>query len=233
MKVIANELGSDNYMNTQTTAYSLMAITKFVTLSGNAKSFSFDYNSKSNKIENIIHHIDLDIINKNFKLKNTSENLLFASLQIKGIPLYGSVLINEENKIKMEVKYFSIDDFPLNPNKMVQGTDFYVETEITNTGNYDYENIALSQIFPSGWEIRNSRMDLVEEKGVSNITYQDIRDDRVYSYFNIKEGETINVKIQLNATFKGKFYLPIVNCEAMYDNSINARKGGNWVEIIE
>ena len=42
MKVIANELGSDNYMNTQTTAYSLMAITKFVTLSGNAKSFSFD-----------------------------------------------------------------------------------------------------------------------------------------------------------------------------------------------
>ena len=233
MKVIANELGSDNYMNTQTTAYSLMAITKFVTLSGNAKSFSFDYNSKSNNIENIIHHIDLDIINKNFELKNTSKNLLFASLQIKGIPLYGSALINEENKIKMEVNYFSIDNFALNPNKIVQGTDFYVETEITNTGDYDYENIALSQIFPSGWEIRNSRMDLVEEKGVSNITYQDIRDDRVYSYFNIKEGETINVKIQLNATFKGKFYLPIVNCEAMYDNSINARKGGNWVEIIE
>ena len=33
------------------------------------------------------------------------------------------------------------------------GTDFYVEAKITNIGKYDYENIAISQIFPSGWEI--------------------------------------------------------------------------------
>jgi uncharacterized protein YfaS (alpha-2-macroglobulin family) len=76
-------------------------------------------------------------------------------------------------------------------------------------------------------------MDLVEEKGGSDISYQDIRDDRVYSYFNIDKDETITVKIQLNASYLGKFYLPIVNCEDMYDNSVNAKEGGRWIEVIE
>ena len=133
----------------------------------------------------------------------------------------------------MEIKYFSIDHLPLNPEKIEQGTDFYVEAKITNIGKYDYENIALSQLFPSGWEIRNTRMDLVEEKGGSNITYQDIRDDRVYSYFNVDQNKTIIVKIQLNASYLGKFYLPIVNCEDMYNHSVNAKEGGRWVEVIE
>ena len=61
---------------------------------------------------------------------------------------------------------------------------------IKNTKNVDYENLALTQIFPSGWEIRNTRMDLHEDKKASQITYQDIRDDRVYSYFDIKEKES-------------------------------------------
>ena len=120
----------------------------------------------------------------------------------------------------------------MDPKEIEQGTDFYVETKITNDGNVKYENLALSQIFPSGWEIRNSRMDLIEETGTSKITYQDIRDDRVYSYFDIKEGNSIIVKIQLNASFLGKYYLPIVNCEAMYDNSVNAKEGGSWVEVV-
>ena len=233
MNVIANELSSKKYMSTQTTAYALMAISKCVSFSGNAKSFTFDYNSKSKNIKNAFHQINVDILNNNIELKNTSNNLLFSSLQIKGIPKYDGKPINEDNKIKMEIKYLSIDNLPINPEKIKQGSDFYVEAKITNIGKYDYDNIALSQIFPSGWEIRNTRMDLIEETISSDITYQDIRDDRVYSYFNIDKNQTITIKIQLNASYQGRFYLPIVNCEAMYDNAINAKEGGIWVEVIE
>jgi len=38
--------------------------------------------------------------------------------------------------------------------------------------------------------------------------------------------------ILLNASYVGRFYLPSVYCEAMYDNEINARKGGKWVEVV-
>jgi hypothetical protein len=36
----------------------------------------------------------------------------------------------------------------------------------------------------------------------------------------------------LNPSYLGKFYLPTVSCEAMYDNTINARIAGNWVEVV-
>ena len=57
--------------------------------------------------------------------------------------------------------------------------------------------------------------------------------DRLIKLIPEWNGKTIKVKIQLNASYLGRFYLPIVNCEAMYDNSINAKEGGGWVEVVK
>jgi len=62
--------------------------------------------------------------------------------------------------------------------------------------------------------------------------YQDIRDDRVYTYFDIAKNKTKTYKVILNAAYLGRFYLPTVYCEAMYDNDINASKAGQWVEVV-
>ena len=148
--------------------------------------------------------------------------------------MYDGISINQDNNINMSVNYFNMNNTALNPSEIEQGSDFYVETSITNTGiKSDCENLALTQIFPSGWEIRNTRMDLHKNTDKKNITYQDIRDDRVHTYFDLEKGKTIKVKIHLNASYLGKFYLPIVNCEAMYDNAINAKEGGQWVDVVK
>ena len=97
-----------------------------------------------------------------------------------------------------------------------------------------YEEMALTQIFPSGWEILNTRMTNVERFANSNKPeYQDIRDDRVYSYFDINRKAKHTYTIQLNAAYEGRYYLPTVNCEAMYDNTIQARQPGEWVEVVK
>jgi uncharacterized protein YfaS (alpha-2-macroglobulin family) len=93
--------------------------------------------------------------------------------------------------------------------------------------------MALTEIFPSGWEIRNERM----EEGESNISndsydYQDIRDDRVYTYFYIAPQKSRTYTIQLNAAYGGHFYLPSFYAEAMYDHAVNARKAGQWENVI-
>jgi len=68
--------------------------------------------------------------------------------------------------------------------------------------------------------------------------YQDIRDDRVYTYFNLPNYYRQNqpdarvYRIQLNAAYAGRYYLPTVACEAMYDNRIRATVPGRWVEVI-
>ena len=46
-------------------------------------------------------------------------------------------------KNKMDVKYFTMEHLSLDPKEIEQGTDFYVETKITNYGNVKYENLAL------------------------------------------------------------------------------------------
>jgi uncharacterized protein YfaS (alpha-2-macroglobulin family) len=94
--------------------------------------------------------------------------------------------------------------------------------------------MALSQIFPSGWEILNTRLFNSEGQFKSSASdYMDIKDDRVYQYFNIKAGETLTYYVQLNAAYLGKYFWPGVYCEAMYDNTISGGVSGKWVEIVE
>ena len=61
--------------------------------------------------------------------------------------------------------------------------------------------------------------------------YQDIRDDRVYSFFGLSSGNSKTFEILLNASYAGHFYLPATHCDAMYDNTIKALKKGMWVEV--
>jgi uncharacterized protein YfaS (alpha-2-macroglobulin family) len=97
-----------------------------------------------------------------------------------------------------------------------------------------YANMALTQIFPSGWEINNLRLN--DDEGTQKTDrgqYQDIRDDRVYTYFYLEGGKTRTFTVLLTASYTGVFYLPAVTCEAMYDNSIYARVKGQLVEVVK
>ena len=119
-------------------------------------------------------------------------------------------------------------------NDIRQGTDFTAIASISNTsGTTDYTNLALTHIIPSGWEVYNERMTVPETEpqettdSSGNVsgqyTYQDIRDDRVLTYFNLRRGETKIFTIRLQATYAGNFILPAVQCEAMYDVNVQAR----------
>jgi uncharacterized protein YfaS (alpha-2-macroglobulin family) len=110
---------------------------------------------------------------------------------------------------------------------------------------FPFNELALSQVFPSGWEILSSRLSGIETGGSSVSDYQDLRDDRVYTYFDMPwtpappqgstsaaTNEVRTYRIQLNASYAGKYYLPAVNCQAMYDSRIRATVPGRWVEVI-
>lgn len=125
---------------------------------------------------------------------------------------------------------------PISVDDIRQGTDFIAFACITNiSGTSDYTNLALTHIIPSGWEIYNERMVAPDEEStnsssdtvprflISKYTYQDIRDDRVLTYFNLRRGEMKVFPVRLQATYVGDFILPAVQCEAMYDAAVQAR----------
>ena len=92
-------------------------------------------------------------------------------------------------------------------------------------------NIALSQIFPSGWEIINTSFTELNGGASGDARYKDIRDDRVNFYFDLRAKKTKTFTVKLNASYLGTYYLPGSQSEAMYDNNYYARSKGQWVTI--
>ncbi|HNR74574.1 MAG TPA: hypothetical protein PKH83_09190, partial [Cyclobacteriaceae bacterium] len=124
----------------------------------------------------------------------------------------------------------------VNPAMLEQGTEFVATVTVFNPGMRGlYKNLALNQIFPSGWEINNLRLTGDEGARITGDvpTYQDIRDDRVYTYFDLSARQSKTFKVMLTASYAGSYYLPAVSCEAMYDNNIYARKKGMVVEVVK
>ena len=112
-----------------------------------------------------------------------------------------------------------------------RGRIFKAVAVVTNKSGVAVKDIALSERFPSGWEIKNERVYKTGFSYPAGITYQDFRDDRVYSFFDLAAGESVSVPLTLTATYPGRFYLPAVHCEAMYDHSVAATLPGRWIEV--
>jgi uncharacterized protein YfaS (alpha-2-macroglobulin family) len=144
------------------------------------------------------------------------------------------VATNNPSILQIGVTYLNSSGNPIDVSQIKQGTDFIAKVTMKNPVNRTYNEMALSQIFPSGWEILNTR--LYNSEGAfksSPSEYMDIRDDRVYHYFDIRANETLTYYVQLNAAYLGKYYWPGVYAEAMYDHSISAAVNGKWIEVVQ
>ncbi len=235
---IADKMGSGRWYSTQTTAYSLLALSKFVGRQSDDPvkfSYSIDGKSSQNAITDMpITQIELNGETKGtVQVQNNGSSSLFVKIIRQGIPTTDDRESSQEN-LQMSVRYLDMQNNEIQPTNITQGTDFYAEVTVKHPGILDkYENMALKQIFPSGWEIHNVRMDEYNASyTVDKPDYQDIRDDRVYSHFDLYRNQRKVFRIKLNAAYLGTYYLPSVYCEAMYDNDIHARKAGQWVNVI-
>ena len=242
LTIIAAKLSKDDWYSTQTTAYSLIAIAKYCgkNPSGAKIIAKAVINGKATDINAASYITQIPVIltkgSSNVVITNTGSNILYIRLITQGQPLSGDSLQVNNNPavLSMSVSYISQDSTALDVTKLSQGTDFIAKVVIKNNGRRgSYSQMALSQIFASGWEILNARMMGGEGAFASSAsTYQDVRDDRVYTYFNIAENETLTYYVQLNASYLGRFFLPGTFAEAMYDNSISAGVNGKWVEVV-
>jgi uncharacterized protein YfaS (alpha-2-macroglobulin family) len=241
MKKVSEALSSQMWMSTQTTAYCLMAASKFAKTGNTSAGLNFDYKSGNTKdltvvsrkpVTNIPLRLGQNATTGSVTITNKNKGILFVRIIMEGIPEAGNET-EFSNELKIDVNYYTREGKELDVSRLTQGTDFFAKVTVTNPGILFYRDLALTQIFPPGWEINNNRMwdnELAVNK--DNPTYQDIRDDRIYTYFDIARGYSKSFVVQLNASYLGRYYLTGTYCEAMYDNSISAMKKGRWIEIV-
>lgn len=238
VKKIAEKLNSDRWMSTQSTAFCLKAMADFAkNEKGNKVKYSYSFKGKkitrsSNKPIDLNElEIAMDQSEISLTITNESEGVLFTKLVATGTPKAGQEN-DTQRDLNISVSYQDMKGNYLSVLDLDQGTDFIAKVTISNPGvKGDYKEMVLTQIFPSGWEIHNARMDMVDNNSSDNFTYQDIRDDRIYTYFDLRKNSSKTFTVQLHAAYVGNYYLPAVRSEAMYDEMIHALKKGEWVKV--
>jgi uncharacterized protein YfaS (alpha-2-macroglobulin family) len=239
LRLVAARLSVDDWYSTQTTAYSLIAIAEYCGKNKTAAKLLFNYNAGAAKgsVNSSLYLWQTAIAANggNVTLRNTGANKLYLRLIQHGQPTSGQDIPAEINPdvLDMHIGYYTLNGKEMDPTKMKQGTDFVAKVTLKNPGKQGYyQNMALTQIFPSGWEILNTRLTGADNAfKPSTYDYLDIRDDRVYTYFSIPEAKEVTYYVMLNAAYVGKYYMPATLCEAMYNHSISALAKGEWVEV--
>lgn len=234
-KEIAEEL-SEGWHSTQTIAYSLQALGSLfsnanekiearITQDGITKNISSNLSVYQWEVKDFAKISELSIESSNGKP-------LFLTIVREGLPVYGSETA-QSNRISMSVRYTDMQGKTIDPSRLKIGTQLIAELSITRSSlSKDFENLAVSQMFPSGWEITNSRVFIASTVNNEGLDYQDIRDDRVLSYYNAYRYSSKIIRVELTASYPGKWYLPPTWIEAMYEGSIAANNKGQWVEVV-
>ncbi len=236
---LSTQLSSNTWHSTQSTSFALMAVAH-VALNGITNrnmTYRLDVDGKGD-VRTTERPIAQESINgpegrHTLSVHAQGDVPIHVRLIRKGVPQAGEER-SVANGIETTVRYEDGNGQAVNVARLEQGQDVFALVTVKHLGLLpDLHGIALTQVFASGWEIRNVRLEGSEASTVQGaLQYQDIRDDRVSSYFDLPKGRHITVRIPLQAAFTGRFYLPGASAEAMYDHSVHGRTQGQWVEVV-
>ncbi|MBO5873687.1 MAG: hypothetical protein J6Q35_01485, partial [Rikenellaceae bacterium] len=232
---LAESLCSDRWLSTQSAAWALMAVAQIVEPSEDDSSLDVDYvvANRANKLISTspIEKVDIDAkaLEGDVKVQicNNNSHTIYLTMESVGVPIRGE---EQEvmNNLSVRVDYLDENGVKLDVSQLKLGKDFRVRITITPTATaLNYENIALTQVFPSGWEIRSDGSKQLDGR----VEYRDVRDDRIMVYFNLNDSRPLEIETRLSATYAGEFYLPGVVVESMYNGDISARTKGENISV--
>ena len=235
---ISEQLSSNEWYSTQSTAFALVALSNFAAGNNSVKELDYVLSQngkntarKSNKSFDMVKYENLNE-NKSIGIENRSSGNLFVSISNSGTPAE-TVKTAEMKGLRLIVNYMNPAGKAIDVEQIKQGSDFTAAVNINNQTGVAIENLALSQLFPAGWEIINSRMLGNDMQRQSSYDYQDVRDDRVFTYFGLKPYESKIFYVKLNATYSGTFKVPATSCEAMYNNNYKANTAGFETKVLK
>ncbi len=180
-------------------------------------------------------------------LASKSAGKLYAYIGSEGVRSSGEVKLGGE-KLQITRSHLAADGSAIDLEHMKVGELVYAQVRVKNTSSDPVYNVILQDRFPAGWEIENPRLGrgaLPDWAKASNgdddddsvktraweVEYMYVRDDRLEAFGTIQAGETVEMVYALRAVTAGRFTMPPVEAEAMYDARIWARGAGGLVSV--
>lgn len=232
---IAAQLSSERWLNTQETAYSLLALGKMVKING-GKSFSVSLNQNgqttalSSEKSILLQELSFVMGDNSISLNNTGESRIYASLIQQGrYPMWAEKAATKN--LSLRTDFLDKEGKRIDVAELRQGTEFNIRINILNNSNDDLRDLSLTQLVPSGWEIVNTNFTAAVQGHVNPARYTDIRDDKVNYYFNLRSGKSKTFELVVNASYLGRYYLAGTHSSTMYSDNYYARTQGQWVTV--
>jgi uncharacterized protein YfaS (alpha-2-macroglobulin family) len=236
---LAREWNANGWWSTQESAFMLLA---FAAISDNLSGSDIEAqwsagNSNPKKVTvtaNKPAQIDLSSFGSTEISVSSLNGTLFTELQTRGLPL--------EDKVKTASKGISMrrtlhdkDGKEILVSQIKQGEQFWLVFRVKSLAANRIENLALSSVLPSGFEISNERLNEYNVPSWLSLSneydYMDIRDDRVNWFFGLEVGQTKVFAAQIHPTYEGVFWWTGTILEAMYNPDYFARIGGERVKV--
>jgi uncharacterized protein YfaS (alpha-2-macroglobulin family) len=170
--------------------------------------------------------VDKNVSSVLLKASGSGEAYYFANTE--GIKT--GEIAESDSRMRIRRKYFDYrTGSEISSNNFTQGQLVVCKISLTSD-NFNAQNIAISDLIPSGFEIENPRLSgnqqlQWENKNPLNIQYMDVRDDRLVLFTNLIAGSERTFYYMLRVVNKGKFQLPAISASAMYDPEINSTSG--------
>jgi uncharacterized protein YfaS (alpha-2-macroglobulin family) len=216
-----------NWLSTQEIAYALIAAAPYVQSSAGSGELTLDYSAAGRNgivsFRGAAFEQPLDNVSGKgspLAVTNRSAVPVYLKFTVRGLPAEGSEPALSEG-LALTVEYRNSDGSIITPAALKAGEDMEVRITLRNNRAQSVEEIALIAPVPASWEIINTRLASSSSSPLS-YRYQDIRDDRVMTYFNLNRDESKTITFRVNKTYEGSYFRPAIHAYAMYDESIRA-----------
>jgi uncharacterized protein YfaS (alpha-2-macroglobulin family) len=239
LQEMSRTMASDLWLSTQETAFALMALAAYYG-TADVKPFRYRFawdGEKAADVESATpfdrrEFPDFPIKGRTLAVTNTASTPLFVTINRRGVPAAGVESASSEG-LSIDVRYRDMKMSPLDIGRIPQGQDLVAEVRIKNLTLRPLQNLVLTHLTAAGFQIKNPRFGGGEGAGPVEVDYQDIRDDRVFTYFGLDPAQERVFLVVLNASYRGRYYQPGLAVEAMYDAGLHANTKGQWVEITQ
>ena len=235
---ISKTLASDLWLSTHETSFGLMALAAYY---GSAEVKPFRYRfawdaEKALDVESATpfdrrEYADFPMKGRTLAVTNTETSPLYVNVYRRGVPPAGVETASSEG-LSIDVRFRDMKMNALGIDKITQGLDLVAEVRVKNLTPNRLRNLVLTHLTAAGFQIKNPRFG-GEAGAVADVDYQDIRDDRVFTYFGLEAGQEKVFLVVFNASYRGRYYQPGVAVEAMYDAAVHANTKGQWIEIVK
>ncbi|MGH2571583.1 MAG: alpha-2-macroglobulin family protein, partial [bacterium] len=169
------------------------------------------------------------------EIRTSGPGAAYWSVAHEGVP-HGIDERDVTNGLVVSREYFTLSGEPLDVRSIPQGEVIVARLVLASTSG-QVRNIVVADVVPAGLEIENPRLaerNLIPwsvRRPSLPVEYLDIRDDRLLLFTRADSTER-EYYYTLRAVTRGRFALPPVKAEAMYDPAIVSVRGAGEIRVV-